>query len=146
RPFLKLGVSAGFEYTYDPTAAEGDRIDAMYLNGELIDPTATYKVTVNSFLAAGGDNFGTLAEGANAADSGKIDLQSMVDYFVANPVASPDYAQRAVGVALSAEEVAPGDSLTLDLSSLLFSNGEPNEGTAVVSAGDTVLGQAAIDP
>jgi 5'-nucleotidase len=146
RPFLKLGVSEGFEYTYDPTAADGDHIDAMYLNGELVDPDATYQVTVNSFLAAGGDNFGTLAEGANAADSGKIDLQSMVDYFEANPVASPDYAQRAVGVTLSAEDVAPGDTLTLDLSSLLFSNGEPNEGTAVVSAGDTVLGQAAIDP
>ena len=146
RPFLKLGVSKGLEYTYDPTAAAGDHIDAIYLNGALIDPAATYKVTVNSFLASGGDNFATLAEGANAADSGKIDLQSMVDYFVANPVASPDYKQRAVGVALSAEEVAPGDSLTLDLSSLLFSNGEPNSGTAVVSVGGTVLGQAALDP
>ena len=146
RPFLKLGVSEGFEYTYDPTAAVGDRIDAMYLNGALIDPAATYKVTVNSFLASGGDNFATLAEGTNAADSGKVDLQSMVDYFVANPVVSPDYAQRAVGVALSAQEVEPGDSLTLDLSSLLFSNGEPNAGTAVVSAGGTILGQAVIDP
>jgi 5'-nucleotidase len=146
RPFLKLGVSKGLEYTYDPGAAAGDHIDAMYLDGALIDPTASYTVTVNSFLAAGGDNFTTLAEGSNPADSGKIDLQSMVDYFMANPVASPDYAQRAVGVALSAQEVAPGDALTLDLSSLLFSNGEPNEGTAVVSAGGTVLGQAAIDP
>lgn len=151
RPFLKLGVSQGFEYTYDPTGAAGDRIDAMYLNGVLIDPAATYKVTVNSFLASGGDNFATLAEGVNAADSGKVDLQSMVDYFVANPVVSPDYTQRAVGVALSAQEVEPGDSLTLDLSSLLFSSGpfssgDPNAATVVVSAGGSVLGQAAIDP
>jgi 5'-nucleotidase len=146
RPFLKLGVSDGFKYSYDPSAAAGDRIDAMYLNGELIDPAASYKVTVNSFLAAGGDNFATLADGANPADSGKIDLQSMVDYFMANPVASPDYKQRAVGVALSAEEVAPGETLTLDLSSLLFSNGEPNAGTAVVSAGGAELGSAALDP
>jgi 5'-nucleotidase len=146
RPFLKLGVSDGFKYSYDPSAPAGDRIDSMYLNGVLIDPAASYKVTVNSFLAAGGDNFTTLAQGANAADSGKVDLQSMVDYFVANPVASPDYKQRAVGVKLSAPEVAPGDSLTLDLSSLLFSNGEPNAGTAVVSAGGTELGSASIDP
>ena len=146
RPFLKLGVSDGFKYSYDPSAAAGDRIDAMYLNGVLIDPAASYKVTVNSFLAAGGDNFTTLSQGANAADSGKVDLQSMVDYFVANPVASPDYKQRAVGVKLSAPEVAPGDSLTLDLSSLLFSNGEPNAGTAVVSAGGTELASAPIDP
>ena len=146
RPFLKLGVSDGFEYTYDPDAAAGDHIDAIYLDGALVDPDSSYPVTVNSFLAGGGDNFTTLADGANAADSGKIDLQSMVDYFEANPVASPDYAQRAVGVSLSVTDVAPGDSLPLDLSSLLFSNGEPNAGTAVVSAGGTVLGSAPIDP
>ncbi len=149
RPFLKLGVSSGFEYTYDPTGAAGDRVDAVYLDGEPIDPAGTYTVTVNSFLAAGGDNFLTLAAGTNRADSGKVDLQSMVDYFEANPTASPDYAQRAVGVTLSAPDAdgySSGDAVTVGLSSLLFSNGEPNAGTAVVSAGDTVLGEAAIDP
>lgn len=149
RPFLKLGASAGFEYTYDPSAAAGDRIDSIYLNGELVDPAGSYRVTVNSFLASGGDNFATLATGANKADSGKVDLQSMVDYFAANPVAGPDYAQRAVGVTLSAPDAdgySAGDELTLGLSSLLFSNGEPNAGTAVVSAGGSSLGEAAIDP
>jgi 5'-nucleotidase len=146
RPFLKLGVSKSLKYTYDPTAAAGDHIDAIYLNGALIDPAATYTTTVNSFLAAGGDNFATLAQGANRADSGKVDLQSMVDYFQANPVASPDYAQRAVGVTLSAPQTTAGESLTLALSSLLFSNGEPNAGTAVVSLGGTELGRAALDP
>ena len=149
RPFLKLGVSASLEYTYDPAAAAGDHIDAMYVNGALVNPATIYAVTVNSFLASGGDNFTALRQGANPADSGKADLQSMVDYFKAHPVASPDYAQRAVGVNLSAPDAdgySPGDSLTLTLSSLLFSNGEPNAGTAVVSAGGTVLGSAAIDP
>lgn len=149
RPFLKLGVSKSLEYTYDPTAAEGQHIDAIYLNGELVDAADTFTVTVNSFLAAGGDNFGALATGTNKADSGKVDLQSMVDYFEAHPVASPDYAQRAVGVALSAPDsdgYSAGDQLTLNLSSLLFSNGEPNAGTATVSLGGAVLGTASIDP
>jgi 5'-nucleotidase len=149
RPFLKLGVSESLKYTYDPAAPAGDHIDAIYVNGELVDPAATYPVTVNSFLAAGGDNFLTLAQGANKADSGKVDLQSMVDYFEANPVASPDYTQRAIGVTVSAPDAdgySPGDTVTLDLSSLLFSNGEPNTGTAVVSAGGTELGSATIDP
>lgn len=149
RPFLKLGVSASLEYTYDPTAAVGDHIDAIYVNGVLVDPAASYTVTVNSFLASGGDNFATLAQGTNVADSGKVDLQSMVDYFEANPVVSPDYRQRAVGVALSAPDAdgySAGDQVTLALSSLLFSNGEPNAGTAVVSAGAVQLGSAAIDP
>ena len=69
----------------------------MYLNGEPIDPAAEYKVVANSFLAAGGDNFFTLAEGTDRADSGRVDLASMVDYFEANPVASPSYEQRRSG-------------------------------------------------
>ena len=149
RPFLKLGVSKGFEYAYDPTAPVGSRIGAMYLNGAAIAPDQVLTVTVNSFLASGGDNFFTLATGANKADSGKVDLQSMVDYFEANPVASPDYAQRSVGVKLSAPDAdgySAGDQVTLDLSSLLFSNGEPNTGTAVVSTGGVELGSALIDP
>lgn len=155
RPFLRLAVSEGFEYSgsYIPATSTTPAqyvVGAMYLNGEPIDLAATYTVTVNSFLASGGDNFGAFNLATNKADSGKIDLQSMVDYFVANPVESPDYAQRAIGVQLSAPAdaagYAPGDQVTLALSSLLFSNGEPNAGTAVVRAGETVLGEAAIDP
>ena len=149
RPFLKLGVSKSLTYTYDPAGPAKDKIDSIYVNGELVNAADIFTVTVNSFLATGGDNFLTLATGTNVADSGKVDLQSMVDYFEANPVASPDYAQRSVGISLSApgaDGYNPGDSVTLTLSSLLFSNGEPNAGTATVGLGDTVLGTAAIDP
>jgi len=150
RPFLKLGLSESLSYTYDPLAAAGDHIDTVYLEGVPIDEAASYRVTVNSFLAAGGDNFPTFAQGSNRADTGKIDLQSMVDYFEANPVATPDYAQRSVGVSLSPAApdagYAPGASVTLALSSLLFSNGEPNAGEAVVSVGGVELGRSAIDP
>ncbi|MDJ0333838.1 ExeM/NucH family extracellular endonuclease [Salinibacterium sp. G-O1] len=154
RPFLKLGVSDGFEYTYvvNPLV-EGQpvtgTVTGMYLNDVRIAPTDVFTVTANSFLASGGDNFGEFALGASVTDSGKIDLQSMVDYFKANPVASPDPAQRAVGVSLSAPDAdgySPGDQVTLDLSSLLFSNSAPLTGTVVVSAGDVELGSAPIDP
>jgi 5'-nucleotidase len=149
RPFLKLGVSKSLEYSYDPSAAQGSRIGTISVNGKIVVPSDTFTVVVNSFLASGGDNFTTLASGSNPADSGKIDLQSMVDYFTNHPLVSPDYAQRAVGAKLSAPGSTgykAGDKVTLDLSSLLFSNGEPNQGTAVVKAGDTELGSAAIDP
>ncbi len=154
RPFLKLGVSEGFEYTYvvNPIVTGQPitgTVTGMYLNDVAIAPTDVFTVTANSFLASGGDNFAAFAQGAGAADSGKIDLQSMVDYFKANPVASPDPAQRAVGVNLSAPDAdgySPGDEVTLTLSSLLFSNSAPLTGTAVVSAGDVELGSAPIDP
>src|SRR5690606_12769892 len=149
RPFLKLGVSEGLTYTYDPTAAPGSRITSITLNGTAIDPAQTYLVAANSFLASGGDNFTTLASGTDKKDTGKVDLQSMVDWFAANTTASPDYAQRAVGVQVSpADEdgYRPGDEVTLELSSLAFSAGEPAPGEVTVSLGDTQLASGAIDP
>jgi DNA-binding transcriptional regulator YhcF (GntR family) len=80
RPFLRLGVSQGFTYTYDPGAAEGERITGMWLHGEPVGADTSYEVTVNSFLAAGGDNFRAFAKGTDRADTGMTDLQAMVDY------------------------------------------------------------------
>ncbi|MFC6356721.1 ExeM/NucH family extracellular endonuclease [Luethyella okanaganae] len=148
RPFLKLGVSKGLSYSYDPTAAPGVRIGAITLDGSPLDPAGSYRVVVNSFLASGGDNFPTLKSGTNRADSGKVDLQSMVDYFAANTTASPDLAQRAVGVRLSAPDAdgySAGDVVTVDLSSLAFTAGETPAATVDVSLGGSVLASAAVD-
>lgn len=149
RPFLKLGVSEGLVYTYDPTAAQGSRITSITLDGAPIDAAATYTVAANSFLAAGGDNFLTFREGTGKRDTGKIDLQSMVDWFDENKTATPDYAQRAVGVAVSpadADGYSAGDQVTVALSSLAFSAGEPAPGEVTLALGDTQLAAGAIDP
>jgi 5'-nucleotidase len=150
RPFLKLGVSHRFTYTYDPAAAEGSRITAMYLNGERVADDQVVHVVTNSFLAAGGDAFTAFTEGANKADSGRIDLDAFVDYIQSNSPVTPDLGQRAVGVTLSppadGEAYEAGEQVTLTLSSLLFSNGGEQSGDAVVSLGDTELGSGAIDP
>lgn len=149
RPFLKLGVSKGLVYTYDPTAAQGARITSMMLNGTAIDPTQSYLVAANSFLAAGGDNFFTLADGTDKKDTGKVDLQSMVDWFTENGTAVPDLAQRAVGVVLSpadADGYSAGDQVTVALSSLAFSAGEPAPGEVTIAIDGTTLASGAIDP
>jgi 5'-nucleotidase len=39
-----------------------------------------YRVTVNSFLASGGDNFSVLVDGTNRL-GGEIDLDALVTYF-----------------------------------------------------------------
>lgn len=149
RPFLKLGVSEGLVYTYDPTAAQGSRITSITLNGTPIDPSASYTVAANSFLAAGGDNFFTFREGTGKRDTGKIDLQSMVDWFDANKTATPDLAQRAVGVTVSAPDAdgyTAGDQVTVALSSLAFSGGEAAPGEVTLSLGGTQVAAGAIDP
>jgi len=126
RPFLHLGASDGFEWSYDPTAARGEHITGLWLDGEEIDPAASYSVVANSFLAAGGDNFTTFAEGANPADTGQVDLESMVQYLDEFASASPlavDYSQDSVGAVLpetAPASYSPGDTLEMELSSLVL--------------------------
>ena len=106
RPFFRLGVSEGFKYTYDPSAAAGDRIGPMWLEGERIGDDDVLTVSANSFLASGvGDNFFGFAAGANKKDTGQTDLEAMVDYLdeFGDAGAVPvDFAQRAVGVSFPA--------------------------------------------
>ncbi|HET8928153.1 MAG TPA: 5'-nucleotidase, partial [Microbacterium sp.] len=138
RPFLKLGVNKEFTYTYDPDAVKGSHITQMWLDGVTIDPAASYSVGVNSFLASGGDNFSTLAQGVGKADSGKIDLQAMVDWFTEFDTVTPDLAQRAVGVDVPASANA-GEQVTVHLSSLAFSRGETEPDEVSIWLGDDML-------
>lgn len=148
RPFLRLGV-AGITYTYDPTAPAGERIADVWVGEEPIEPDGEYRVVVNSFLASGGDNFATLAQGTDAQDSGRVDLQAFVDYLAEHSPLTPDPTQRAVGVHVPDVPdggFAPGAEVTVELSSLLFSTGEPDGVEVSVSAGGEVLATAPVDP
>ncbi len=152
RPFLRLGASKGFEHTYDPTAAAGSRIQSMSLHGKPILASDTFSVTVNGFLATGGDNFAAFNEGVGRRDTGKIDLQAMVDYleqFASDAPLPVDYDQRAVGVAFPDTAPAaylPGDTVAFDLSSLSFSNAtDVKDESVTVSLGGTTLGTFPVD-
>ncbi|MFF9780062.1 esterase-like activity of phytase family protein [Streptomyces sp. NPDC013978] len=90
-PTLMLGVSKGLTYSFSRSAPVGDRIDpsSIELDGERLDPGATYRVTANTFLAAGGDGFTTFAEGTNTVGGGD-DITALTDYLTArSPVAPP---------------------------------------------------------
>ncbi|MET0297280.1 MAG: bifunctional UDP-sugar hydrolase/5'-nucleotidase [Microbacterium sp.] len=174
RPFLRLGVSDGFTYTYtQQTVTETQRdnpttttvneegltyqapkgtITGMWLNGEPIDPAKTYSVTVNSFLSTGGDNFRELANGADKRDTGKIDLTAMVDYmdeFAASAPLAVDYAQRAVEVTFPAgapASYAGGDTVAFGVKSWTMSTAADVKDSAVaVSLGGTTLGTFPLD-
>jgi 5'-nucleotidase len=94
RPFLHLGVSSGFTYDLSKTIAGGVctsvTVSNAALDGVALDPAATYYVTVNSFLADGGDNFGTFATVTGPRIDGGNDLEALVNYLGAfSPVAPP---------------------------------------------------------
>jgi len=85
-----LQVSEGFTYTWDAASPDGDRIDptSIKINGVQIDPLGSYRVTVNSFLAEGGDNFSVLKDGTDRL-GGELDLDALVSYFGANSPVAP---------------------------------------------------------
>jgi 5'-nucleotidase len=84
-----LMASRGLSYAFDLSRPEGQRILDLRLNGAPIRDEATYRVTMNSFLATGGDNFTIFREGTNVF-GGPQDLDAMEAYFAANsPLAPP---------------------------------------------------------
>ena len=83
RPNL-LMPSANFRFSFDRSRPAGQRILSMSLNGRPIVPTRNYRVTVNNFMASGGDNFTMLTKGRNAVDGG-LDLDATEAYLRTNP-------------------------------------------------------------
>lgn len=76
---------SGLKYTWDSTRPEGDRVVDIFLpSGAKIDSAVTYTVTVNSFLASGGDRFTLLTEGTNRV-IGPVDLDALITYVKQQP-------------------------------------------------------------
>lgn len=83
-----LQVSNGFSYSWDaskPTnaaAGSGNRVvpDSIKLNGVAIDMAKVYRVTVNNYMATGGDGFTLFTQGSKR-QQGDIDIDAGVAYF-----------------------------------------------------------------
>ena len=64
-----LQVSRGFSYSWDANAPVGQRVvpGSVKLAGQPIAATSRVRITVNGFLASGGDNFTALKQGPGVA-------------------------------------------------------------------------------
>ncbi|WP_329281192.1 bifunctional metallophosphatase/5'-nucleotidase [Streptomyces sp. NBC_00691] len=93
-----LQISKGFTYTLDLTKTGADRIvtSSVKLNGEAIDPSKTYRVAMNEFLAGGGDGFAVLKEHKNKL-VGASDLDLFTAYLAAHSTATAPLAPPATG-------------------------------------------------
>ena len=109
QPFARiLQVSEGFSYrhSFDTTPANfasqkgGQYVcdGSVKLNGVAIDKLARYRVTMNSFLASGGDNFTVFNQGTEQL-GGALDLDAMQQYFAAHDPVAPGAQDRIVHVA-----------------------------------------------
>lgn len=87
--------SAGFKYTWDGAQACDARIrnvsltapggvtETIVTNGVVQNPAKQYRVSVNNFMATGGDGFTTFLNGTNLV-GGAQDIDALVAYMTAN--------------------------------------------------------------
>ena len=94
-----LQVSKGFGYAWDGAKPYGEHVvaNSLALNGKRIDPAKTYRVTVNNYLAQGGDGFTVLKEGT-APQTGGYDAEALYAYFQGNSPIAPTNANRIARV------------------------------------------------
>jgi 5'-nucleotidase len=79
-----LQISSTLKYESTPAAATcASKIGRVWINGALVAPTDTFRVTMNNFIATGGDGFTVFNEGTNAL-GGAQDIDALVAYFAAN--------------------------------------------------------------
>jgi 5'-nucleotidase len=83
--------SDSLRYTWTASGPAGDKVDpaSIKINGVVVNPASSYRVTMNSFLADGGDGFSVFTQCTQPL-GGEVDLDAAVRYFMENsPIGLP---------------------------------------------------------
>ena len=93
-----LQPSAGVSYTWDasraaaalgrPCESAENPVSDLRIGGEPVTREGTYRITVNSFLAEGGDRFSVLAAGTERT-GGAVDLEALEAYLAPTATGEP---------------------------------------------------------
>lgn len=107
--FYPLQPSASLSYRWDAARPKGQHViaESLMIDGQPVKPEQTYRVTVNSFLADGGDNFTVLAQASERLDTGLNDLEALIVYLQGR-----DQAGQPAGLAEAEQRIQKvGESL-----------------------------------
>jgi len=88
-----LQVSSTLHYSWSGAAPTGAKVSDLRIDGTPVDPAATYRVSVNNFLAGGGDGFTGFTAGTDVT-GGVVDLDALLTYLSAHPRLAPPPADR----------------------------------------------------
>lgn len=135
RKMLRLGLSSNVAYTYiaDPATPDREKVDAVYIDGKLLDrddTTTKLVLASNAFLLGGKDGYTVLAEGTNLKDTGIIDNEALAFMLSETTKDKPlhiDTTQRSIGYFVKDTR---GAYTVIDLESLMMTGGEPVPATA----------------
>lgn len=80
---------AGIRFVWDAKLPTGKRVAKVEVkdesgNFQLLNPQAIYRVATNNFLASGGDNYRTFAEGKNLLETGYLLSDAIAEYISAS--------------------------------------------------------------
>jgi len=82
---------SGLTFTYDPTAAPGQRIKEVYVNGQPLDCNKTYVVAINDYMGRGGDGYTMFKDAPRIIDerSGRLLANVVIDYIQKHSPVAP---------------------------------------------------------
>ncbi len=91
-----LQPSASVRYT---VTADGSGVvpGSLTINGTPVVANQTYRITVNNFLAGGGDGFTVLTQGTNVVNQPGFDVDALETHLSGDPVAAPETDRITVG-------------------------------------------------
>jgi 2',3'-cyclic-nucleotide 2'-phosphodiesterase/3'-nucleotidase len=80
----RVSQQSGLRYRFDLSRPAGQRLLALTLaDGSALDEAKTYAVVVNNFMAAGGDNYDTLARAKDQLDTGALARDALEHHILA---------------------------------------------------------------
>ena len=88
-----LQISGSLTYTWTASDPLESKVSNLTINGTPVNMAASYRVTMNNFLAAGGDGFTRFTAGT-APLIGVTDLDALVAYFKASSPVAPGLQNR----------------------------------------------------
>lgn len=76
---------SGIRFTWNPNAAPGSRVRLVSIAGRRLDPSATYRIVTNNFVATGGDGYESFTQAGTAYDTFILMADVVADYIRARP-------------------------------------------------------------
>lgn len=83
-----LQPSSNLRYQWLASRPHGQRVADLQLDGAPVRPEAVYRLTVNGFLAEGGDGFALLATGRDRTGGGQ-DIDALLAHLAGGPAPQP---------------------------------------------------------
>ena len=104
QPFNRILQLSGIRYAWSASGADCDKVDptSIEIAGATVDLAASYRVTVNNFMADGGDKLYVLNQGVERL-GGAQDIDAL-ETWLNNPAADNDPSTEGVQVAPGAQD------------------------------------------